>query len=269
MAIAEFREALHLPQADAVALGPRPDRGVISFSALDHPQPVRDIFCGKASPRIRACAAPLHYRNACYHQEYERGPQGTCRRRNPVLFQGAPSTTCHLFCHPGRVCSYHYHLRAHRSTPDRVFMIIITFCIMIPSLVLTLFFDTAAVFEERKVFDSIHRSIGLVTTHLSEVIAFIVVSIAVAFGIVVCLMVVWEAFLYDKLEPITRYTEAQLQTFTPEQLVALIGPDGMWITAVIIFLARLSAHSHPVQLQGLFFQKDRWQPCNDPAADER
>ena len=141
------------------------------------------------------------------------------------------------------------------STPDPVFMIIITFCIMIPSLVLTLFFDTAAVFEERKVFDSIHRSIGLVTTHLSEVIAFIVVSIAVAFGIVVCLMVVWEAFLYDKLEPITRYTEAQLQTFTPEQLVALIGPDGMWITAVIIFLAGFLLIPILYSYKACFFKK--------------
>ena len=123
------------------------------------------------------------------------------------------------------------------STPDPAVMVIITLCIMIPSLVLTLFFDTAAVFEERKVFDSIHRSIELVTTHFSEMIAFIVVSIAVTLGIVFCLMIVWEAFLYDKLEPITQYTESQLQTFTPEQLVTLIGPGGMWITAAIIFLA--------------------------------
>ncbi len=141
------------------------------------------------------------------------------------------------------------------STPDPAFMVIVTFCIMIPCLVLTLFFDTAAVFEGRKVFDSIHRSIGLVTTHFSEVIAFIVVSIAVTLGIVFCLMVVWEAFLYDKLEPITRYTEAQLQAFTPEQLVAIIGPDGMWITAVIVFLAGFLLIPILYSYKACFFKK--------------
>jgi len=50
------------------------------------------------------------------------------------------------------------------------------------------------------------------------------------------LMIIWEALLYDKLEPITRYNETQLQTFTPEQLIAMIGPGGMWITAVILFI---------------------------------
>jgi len=49
-------------------------------------------------------------------------------------------------------------------------------------------------------------------------------------------MIIWEAFLYDKLEPITRYNETQLQTFTPDQLSAMIGPGGMWITAIILFI---------------------------------
>jgi hypothetical protein len=112
----------------------------------------------------------------------------------------------------------------------------LTFGFMIPTVLLTFFYDTAAVFEERKVFESIRRSIQLVMMHINNVIAFIFVCAVIIVGIIVMLMIVWEAFLYDKLEPITRYNETQLQTFTPDQLFALIGPGGMWITAIILFI---------------------------------
>ena len=107
---------------------------------------------------------------------------------------------------------------------------------MIPTVLLTFFFDTAAVFEERKVFESIRRSIQLVMTHISDVITFLFVCAAISIGIIFILMIIWEAFLYDRLEPITLYNETQLQTFTPDQLIALIGPGGMWITAIILFI---------------------------------
>jgi len=107
---------------------------------------------------------------------------------------------------------------------------------MIPTIILTFFFDTAAVFEDRKVFESLKRSIQLVFGHINDVVAFLLVWAAIFFGIIFCLMVVWEAFLFDKLEPITRYNETQLLAFTPDQLLAMIGPDGMWITAILLFV---------------------------------
>jgi hypothetical protein len=112
----------------------------------------------------------------------------------------------------------------------------LTFGFMIPIVLLTLFYDTAAVFEERKVFESIRRSIQLVMAHINDVIAFLFVCAAISIGIIFILMIIWEAFLYDKLEPITRYNETQLQAFTPDQLIALIGPGGMGITAIILFI---------------------------------
>jgi hypothetical protein len=112
----------------------------------------------------------------------------------------------------------------------------LTFGFMIPTVLLTFFYDIAAVFEERKVFDSIRRSIQLVMTHINDVIAFLFVCAAISIGIIFMLMIIWEAFLYDKLEPITRYNETQLQTFTPDQLSAMIGPWGVWMTAIILFI---------------------------------
>ena len=112
----------------------------------------------------------------------------------------------------------------------------LTIGFMIPIVILTFFYDTAAVFEERKVFDSIRRSIQLVMLHINDVIAFLLICAAITIGVIFMLMIIWEAFLFDKLEPITRYNATQLQTFTPEQFIAMIGPGGMWITAVILFI---------------------------------
>jgi len=42
----------------------------------------------------------------------------------------------------------------------------LTFGIMMPTLMLTFFFDTAAVFEDRKVYESIQRSVLLVSNHM-------------------------------------------------------------------------------------------------------
>jgi hypothetical protein len=126
---------------------------------------------------------------------------------------------------------------------------------MIPIVILTFFYDTAAVFEERKVFDSIRRSIHLVITHMNDVIAFLFICAAITFGIIFMLMIIWEAFLYDKLEPITRYNETQLQTFTPEQLMAMMGPEGMWITAVVLFTGVFLLLPFLYSYKACFFRK--------------
>lgn len=112
----------------------------------------------------------------------------------------------------------------------------LAFGFMTPTLIVTFFFDTAAVFEDRRIFDSIQRSIRLVFAHINAVIAFLLVYLGIFIGGVIALTFVWEAFLFDKLEPVSRYNQTQLQSFTPEQLIAMIGPTGMWITASILFI---------------------------------
>ena len=122
------------------------------------------------------------------------------------------------------------------ATSDTSIATALTIGFMIPTIILTFFFDTAAVFEERKVFKSLKRSIQLVFAHMNDVIAFLLIWAAIFFGIIFCLMVIWEAFLFDKLEPITRYNETQLMAFTPDQLLTMIGTEGMWITALMLFV---------------------------------
>jgi hypothetical protein len=111
----------------------------------------------------------------------------------------------------------------------------LAFGFMIPTLFLTFFSDTAAVFEDRRVFESIRRSMQVVFAHVSEVIVFLLVCMGILIGVVLAMMIVWEAFLYDKLEPLSRYNETQLQTLSPDQLLTMIGPGGTGITAVVLF----------------------------------
>jgi len=120
-------------------------------------------------------------------------------------------------------------------TPDTNSMAVLAMVIALPTVVLTIFFDTAAVFEERRIFDAIKRSIDIVTSRFREVIVFFVVSILVSIIIIFGLLLVWEAVLYDKLQPLTTYNETQIQSFTPDQLTTIIGPSGMWVTAIVIF----------------------------------
>jgi hypothetical protein len=129
------------------------------------------------------------------------------------------------------------------ATSDTSMATALSIGFMIPTIILTFFFDTAAVFEDRKVFESLKRSIQLVFAHMNDVVAFLLIWAAIFFGIIFCLMAVWSfflsIFLYDRLEPITRYNETQLQALTPDQLLAMIGPEGMWITALVLFIGGL------------------------------
>ena len=122
---------------------------------------------------------------------------------------------------------------------DPGFIGIFSICILIPTAFLTFFANTAAVFEDKRVFDSIKRSIELVAARSFPVLNFFVISASLFFGVTFSLMIVWEAALFDKLEPLTRFNETQIAAFTPEQLTGMIGSEGTVITAVCLFLGFL------------------------------
>jgi hypothetical protein len=115
----------------------------------------------------------------------------------------------------------------------------LAFGFAIPTFVFTFFFDTAAVFEDRQVFGSIQRSALLVSVRTKEVLSFFIVSAVLCVAILFGLMLIWEVLLFVKLKPIMDFTESQLTAFTVDQLIALIGVDGVWITAGILFMGVL------------------------------
>ncbi|HVP97416.1 hypothetical protein [Methanoregula sp.] len=115
----------------------------------------------------------------------------------------------------------------------------LAFLVMIPTLFVTFFCDTAAVFEDLGVFKSLRRSIGLVAGNAGAVLGFFVVCALLVFADVFVFAIVWEGLLYDKLAPLAQYNETQFAAVTPQQLISMIGPDGMWVTAAVIFIALL------------------------------
>ncbi|MDO9324294.1 MAG: hypothetical protein Q7T80_04970 [Methanoregula sp.] len=160
---------------------------------------------------------------------------------------------------------------------DPEFLGAFSICLFIPVAFLTLFFDTAAVFENRQIFDAIRRSIEVVTVQSFQILKFYVISAAVFFAITFSLMIVWEAALYEKLEPLTRFNETQIAAFTPEQLTGMIGADGIIVTAICLFfgflvlMPILSAYKacffrsvsknsvpHEQPITGEFDSKGRW-----------
>jgi hypothetical protein len=122
------------------------------------------------------------------------------------------------------------------GSSDYEVMGLLAVVVMIPTLFLTFFCDTAAVFEDLRVFESLRRSIGIVAGHAREVLGFFVVCFVLSFVDLFVFALIWEGLLFDKLEPLASYNETQFAAITPQQLVTLIGPDGMWVTAGVIFL---------------------------------
>ena len=105
--------------------------------------------------------------------------------------------------------------------------------VVVPFVIGTYFYDTAAVFEGRKVLDSIRRSVEVSLSHLGQVLLFFVMNALVIGAVGFVLLVAWTTVLYDRLAPIASYNATQLQQFTPAELTAILGTDGAYITAVL------------------------------------
>ncbi len=137
----------------------------------------------------------------------------------------------------------------------------------------TFFYDTVAVFEEANVFESIRRSIEFVMNNLGRVLIFYLVNIVVLAGIGIAGLVALTTLLVERLEPLAHMDPAELQAVTPEDLLGLIGAEGIWITAavyaavIVLFSAFLYTYkasffknlagSAPIQ-QGEYDEKGRW-----------
>lgn len=140
----------------------------------------------------------------------------------------------------------------------------------------TFFYDTAAVFEGTNVFESIRRSVEFVMNNLWGVLAFYLINILVLVVLGFLALFAWSALLVDKLEPLVSMSPAELQTLMPEDLLALIGTEGVWITAIVyavvifilsafhytykasFFSNRASGAARLEELQGEYDEKGRW-----------
>jgi|GEM_PF-142329 len=111
------------------------------------------------------------------------------------------------------------------------------FGVMIPVLFFTFFYDTAAVFEERKVFDSVRRSVEFVLLKPFDVLRFFLLVVVFSFVIWVVCAFAWTAIFAGQLEPLTAMTQAEIANLTPETLFGMIGEENAMLSALIPLFA--------------------------------
>lgn len=149
---------------------------------------------------------------------------------------------------------------------------------IIPILFFTFFSDTAAVFEDRGVFECIRRSVEVVMNRPGRVIAFFLVMIGIFILVSLPLAIIWTGLLYDQLLPLASMDPTRVETLTMATLNEMLGYRGIVITAIFYFTWVTIAGSiitvfkaafyqdtcqsvsdgSPVILQGEYDEKGRW-----------
>jgi hypothetical protein len=112
---------------------------------------------------------------------------------------------------------------------------IIIVVMFVPFVLLTFFYDTAAIFEDKKVFESIKRSLELNGIKTAEVISFYAVALLLLIIIGFGLMILWSGLLTDQLMPLVDMTETELNQIAtdPEAFMGIIGDYGILVTSLI------------------------------------
>lgn len=148
----------------------------------------------------------------------------------------------------------------------------------IPIIFFVFFYDTAAVFEDRGVFDCIRRSVEVVLNRPARVICFFLACLGIILIIALALAVIWTGLLYDQLFPLSTMDPAEIQSFSMSMLNEMLGSWGIQVTSVFYFIgvtivtnilyafkaafyqktAGDAGEKEPPVLQGEYDEKGRW-----------
>lgn len=144
--------------------------------------------------------------------------------------------------------------------------------VSLPLAYFTLFYDTAAVLEDRKVLDSLRRSVEFVTNRGFSVFVFIAINILLLAGITMAFLIIWSIILAPQLEPLALNVTLG-ETISPDVILTVIGPSGIIVTAILylvgitlsvtIFYAYKACFfrkytSGIAPIEGEFDEKGRW-----------
>ncbi len=147
--------------------------------------------------------------------------------------------------------------------------------VMVSILFFTFFYDTAAVFEGKKVFDSIKRSIEIVLTQPFKCLLFYITLILLFLLINFVAEIALVALMAEQLEPIASMNQTALQSMTAGELKGLLGERGVLLTGGILLIAstlyfsiiyafkaafyrRISGEEQPQAITGEYDEKGRW-----------
>lgn len=143
-------------------------------------------------------------------------------------------------------------------TQNAAFLSVFAFFIAVSFVLLTFFYDTAAIFENKKIFESLTRSIGLVSAKPLEVILFFIVAALLAFVFFMSYTMVWSSLLAEEFEPLLTMTQSELTAFSqdPANLVNLLGDRGVFVTAVISGITMLLFTLIFLPYKAVFYRDD-------------
>jgi hypothetical protein len=147
--------------------------------------------------------------------------------------------------------------------------------VLIPFAFFTCFSAAAAVMEDRKVLDSIRRSVEFTLRHSMKTLLFFLANLAILFGALILALLAWSILLAEQLAPLTLMNATELAVLTPSDLAGIVGTGGIWIAAAVAFVLltccstflvasyacffrRLAGASPPAPVQGEFDAKGRW-----------
>lgn len=124
----------------------------------------------------------------------------------------------------------------------------------IPIIFFTFFFDTAAVFEDRRVFDCIRRSVEVVMNRPGRVIVFYLVCLGIVVLVAIPLAVIWTGLLYEQLLPLATMDPSQVQAFSVSMFNEMLGQEGILITAIFYLVAMMVAGNIICTFKAVFFR---------------
>ncbi|MBO4523031.1 MAG: hypothetical protein J5703_07670 [Methanomicrobium sp.] len=141
---------------------------------------------------------------------------------------------------------------------NAAFFSVFAFFIAVTMIMLTFFYDTAAIFENKKIFESLTRSIGLVSAKPLEAILFFIVAALLAFVFFMGYTMVWSSLLAEEFEPLLTMTQSELTAFSQDtaNLVNLIGDRGVLVTAVISGITMLLFTLIFLPYKAVFYRDD-------------
>ena len=155
------------------------------------------------------------------------------------------------------------------------FLPVAVFGVGIPFTFFTFFFDTAAALEERKVLDSIRRSVEFVMGSPGRALSFYLVNLAVGILALFLGVVLWSFTIADRVLPLIEANQTPFQNITSAQLMTIIGVPGIEAGAAIgllivtlgstlllsfkaCFFRRTAIIAPLPPVQGEFDEKGRW-----------
>lgn len=125
----------------------------------------------------------------------------------------------------------------------------------IPFAFFTFFFDTAVAFEDRKVLDSLRRSVEFVMGNPGRAVVFHLVNLAIGMLILFVSVVIWSFTIADRLQPLVDANQTVFQNMTPAQMVNLVGVPGLWALVIIGFFAVMIGGTLLVSFKACFFRR--------------